>query len=315
MARRVDVPDPVRQTARAGGPACAQWLDDLPDLITELEREWRITVGATMTGGTASLVAEATQADGSPAVVKLAMPYERDGRQALELEVRVLRLVDGRGCVRLLADDKARGAALLERLGRQVHELDLPVPEQMRIICSVLPEIWAVPVGDTDLPSLADKGAWFAAFAVEAWEELDGPCSERVIDRAVEYAERRVAALDPDRAVLLHGDAHAWNTLEAPTAADPHAFRLIDVDGLVGEREYDLAIPMREYAEELLAGDALALGQARARFLADLTGLDAQRIWEWGYIERVTTGLLCLREGHDEWGRDFMAVAEAWSPA
>jgi streptomycin 6-kinase len=309
----VEVPDRVRRKALAGGPACARWLGDLGRLVTELEGKWDVTVGATMTGGTASLVAEATMADGTPAVVKLAMPHEHDGREALESEVRVLQLADGRGCVRLHAYDEAHGAVLLERLGRQLHELDLPVHEQMEIICSVLPELWAVPVGEVDLPSLADKGRWLSQFTIDTWEALDRPCSALVVDRALEYADRRVAALDPDRRVLLHGDAHAWNTLEALDASN--AFKLIDADGVLGEREYDLAIPMREYADELLAGDALALGQERARFLARLTGLDEQRIWEWGYIERVSTGLLCVKQSHDDWGRDFLAVAEAWSLA
>ena len=312
MTRPVEIPQLVRQTAMASGPACIRWLDQIGGLLTQLERRWDVTVGATMTGGTASLVAEATMADGSPAVVKLAMPSEHDGRASLELEARVLRLAEGRGCVRLLAYDGECGAVLLERLGRQLHELGLPLPRQLEIICSVLPPLWEVPVEGADLPSLADKGRWLARFIGGAWEALGRPCSERVVARAVEYADRRVAALDPDRAVLLHGDAHAWNTLEVPAA--PGTFKLVDIDGLVGEREYDLAIPMREYADELLAGDALALGQARARHLARLTSLDPVRIWEWGYIERVSTGLLCLRHGHDG-ALDFLTVAEAWSLA
>ena len=305
----------MRRKAQVEGPDCIRWLHDLGDLITELEHEWDIVVGETMTGGTASVVAAATRADGSPAVVKLVMPCEHDGRDALVKEVRALRLADGRGCVRAFDYDAERGAVLLERLGRQLHELNLPVRRQMEVICSVLTELWAVPPGDVDLPTLTEKGRWLARFTTETWEALGQPCSPRVIDRAVEYAERRVAAFDLDRAVLVHGDAHPWNTLEDPAAGRSHAFRLVDADGLVAEREYDLAIIMRELTDELLAGDALRLGQERARVLAHHTGLDESRIWEWGYVERVSTGLLCLAEGHEEGGRDFLTVAEAWSLA
>jgi len=69
---------------------------------------------------------------------------------------------------------------------------------------------------------------------------------------------------------------------------------------------------MRELTDELVAGDALGIGLARARYLARRTGLDAVRIWEWGYIERVSTGLLCLRDGMEQEGRAFLAIAEAW---
>ena len=57
--RQVEVPDPVRRKAHVEGPECVRWLDDLGDLISELEREWDIAVGETMTGGTASVVAAA----------------------------------------------------------------------------------------------------------------------------------------------------------------------------------------------------------------------------------------------------------------
>jgi streptomycin 6-kinase len=67
---------------------------------------------------------------------------------------------------------------------------------------------------------------------------------------------------------------------------------------------------MREFTEELLAGDALPLGLERARFLAHHTGLDEQAIWEWGYVERVSTGLLCLHEGDLVNGPAFLAVAD-----
>jgi streptomycin 6-kinase len=131
------------------------------------------------------------------------------------------------------------------------------------------------------------------------------------VDRARTFAQRRAAAFDAENAYLLHGDAHQWNTLEAG-----NGFKLIDPDGVIGEREYDLAIPMRESHEELLAGDPLALGQERCRLLARLTGLDPIAIWEWGFVERVATGLLCMLEDRKrEWGRPVLEVADAWALA
>ena len=143
------------------------------------------------------------------------------------------------------------------------------------------------------------------------WDELDGPCPVRVVERALLFAEHRIAVFDPERAVLLHGDAHAWNTLE--DIAVPGRFKFVDPDGLVGDREYDLAIPMREFNDDLLAGDALRLGLERCHLLADLTGTDADAIWQWGFVERVSTGLLLCKEGHDKLARDFLQVAETWA--
>src|SRR5204863_5220543 len=96
------------------------WLAGLGELVAEIEREWEITVGSAFAGGNWSFVAEATTADSAPAVVKVAMPTGLAGREALENEVRILRLADGHGCARLLRYDAARGARPMERLRRQL---------------------------------------------------------------------------------------------------------------------------------------------------------------------------------------------------
>jgi streptomycin 6-kinase len=48
----------------------------------------------------------------------------------------------------------------------------------------------------------------------------------------------------------------------------------------------------------------------RARWLAARSGLDAAAIWEWGAIERVSTGLLLLRIGLEREGREMLAAAD-----
>jgi streptomycin 6-kinase len=222
-----------------------------------------------------------------------------------------LLLADGRACVRVLGHDAGRGAVLLERLGLQLIELGLPVIEQMKIICSLLRLLWAVPC-EAPLPSLDRKGRLLAEIIAGTWEELGRPCPARVVDLALSYAERRSSQFDPDKAVLVHGDAHSWNTLEDTAAARRGGFKFVDHDGLLAEPEYDLAIMMREFTEELLSGDALRSGQERARFLARLTGRDERKIWEWGFVERVSNGLLCLEDGL---GPECLRVAELWSAA
>jgi streptomycin 6-kinase len=287
-------------------------LDALGALLTELERDWEITVGATLSGGTASYVAEATTADGVAAVVKLAMPAEFDSLGDLSSEIRLLEIADGRGCARLLDHDGDRRALLLERLGRKLDDLALPVQVQLEIICTTLEGLWSLAPGNAELQSGADKGRWLAEDIARKWEELDRPCSARVIDQALAFAENRIARFDRERAVLVHGDAHGWNTLEESEGSP--RFKFVDPDGLIAEREYDLAIPMREYNDELLAGDAVRVGEARCRLLSRLTNTDVGAIWEWGFIERVSTGLLSLQEGH-EFAPRVLEVAEQWATA
>lgn len=63
---------------------------------------------------------------------------------------------------------------------------------------------------------------------------------------------------------------------------------------------------MREDPAELLDGGA----RERAAWLAERTGLDATAIWEWGVVERVSTGLLCTRIDLQPVARQMLEVAE-----
>lgn len=308
--RELDVPELVRLRAVSHGDDGIRWLAALPSLISELEHAWSISVGAPLSRGTAAYVAEADTADGTRAVVKIAVP-EGPGAGDFGMEVRTLRAGAGRGYVRLLAHDDSRRAMLLERLGARLNDLGLSINAQLRAICETLQEAWVPAGADVGLPTGADKAVWLSAFITGTWEQLSRPCSERVVQCAVSYADARGRAFDPAACVLVHGDAHAWNTLQDPSR--PGRFKFVDPDGLVAERAYDLAIPMREWADELLAGDALELGRRRCAYLSELSGVEQRAIWEWGFVERVPTGLLLLKIGSTDVGRDFLAVAEQWA--
>jgi streptomycin 6-kinase len=291
----IQVPEVVRQKAYAVG--AGGWLDDLPLLIASLEHEWAIAVGDAYSDSTEAFVAKATCQDGTSAVLKVIVPR---GGDAAGNEIAVLRLAAGEGCVRLLRDDVVRGALLLERLGRSLYQLSLPIRRRHEILCSTVARVWR-PAPGCGLPTGAEKSHWLADFITATWEELDHPCSERAVDQALACAARRADAHLDERAVLVHGDVHQWNALEASSG-----FKLVDPDGLLAEPEYDLGIIMREDPLELLDGDP----QERARWLAARTGRDATSIWEWGVVERVSTGLLGTKVGLQPVSRQMLAVAD-----
>ena len=109
-------------------------------------------------------------------------------------------------------------------------------------------------------------------------------------------------AHDDERAVLVHGDVHHGNALEAGDGT----FKLVDPDGLLAEPEYELSVIMREDPVDLMTGDP----RERARWLARRCGLDATRIWEWGVVERVSTGLVCTQIDLQPVGRQMLAAAD-----
>ena len=292
------IPAVVRNKARAVGAEA--WIEELPALIRSFEREWSIVVGRPYEDGTEAFVAEAILDDGTPAVLKLIMPRHT---QAATQEITVLRLTDGVGCVALFRADEKRGALLLERLGRSMHELALPIATRHEILVDTAQRVWR-PAPGCGLPTGADKGRGLMGYIAETWERLDRPCSERAVDHAIACAQRRAAAHDDERAVLVHGDVHEWNALECYGG-----FKLVDPDGLLIEAEYDMGILMREDPLDLLqsaGGDP----RSRSRWLAKRTGLDEIAIWEWGVAERVSTGLLATEVDLQPVAGEMLQVAD-----
>jgi streptomycin 6-kinase len=307
MSASVDLPEAVTLRARSHGTAGERWLRALPGLVDEVERRWSITVGEPMAGGSAGYVATATTADGDSVVVKIAFPDELD-EGMFARSVRVYELAGGRGCATLLAHDAELSAILLQRLGHSLSSLGLPTERQVEIICATVRQVWVpVPPG-TPLTTGPEKARWLADFIATTWEALDRPCSARAFDTALEFAAERAAAFDRESAVLVHGDAHEHNTLEDGRGA----FKLVDPEGLISEPAHDLAVPMRGLNGDLLAGDARRLGLQRARFLAHMTGVDETAIWQWGFVERVSSGLHIMSLGLSG-GEDFLAVADRWA--
>jgi streptomycin 6-kinase len=291
----IELPQAVLNKALAVD--AAGWLDALPALVAEIEKDWSIQVGRSYPDASEAFVAEAVLDGTTPVVLKLLIPRPRG---AARNEITALKIADGDGCARLLKDDVARGALLLERLGRSMHQLRLPMRTRHEILSATAARVWR-PIPGSGLPTGATKGRWLIDFVSTTWEELGRPCSERAIDYALSCARHRIEAHDDERAVLVHGDVHEWNALEAGDV-----FKLVDPDGLFAEAEYDMGVLMREDPQDLLRGDPFA----RARRLAAFSGLDATAIWEWGAIERVSTGLLLTKIDLQPVGRAMLAVAD-----
>lgn len=285
----------MRGKARVRG--AGGWIEELPELIDGLERDWLIRVGDSYPGSTEAVVCQAWLEDGTPAVLKLCVPYRGD---TPEQEIKFLRLVNGEGCAQLIRADEDRGAMLLERLGQPMGE-DVPIERRHDLLCAAAERIWR-PAPEAGFMSGAAKGHWLVDFIKVGWERLDRPCSEQAVDYALECAARRIEAHDDESAVLVHGDLHRWNALDAGDGT----YKLVDPDGLLAEPEYELSVIMREDPVELMTGDP----RDRARWLARRCGLDSTAIWEWGVVERVSTGLVLTEIDLQPVGRQMLAAAD-----
>jgi streptomycin 6-kinase len=185
--------------------------------------------------------------------------------------IAVLQAAGGRGYARLLRHDVEHRAMLLERLE--------PFAATFDDVRRALAEAWQVRTA-FPLRTAVDKARRLALFIERYWEHFDRPVPRAKVDRVLELCESRAAAWDPDDAVVVHGDAHPHNVMRRANGElafiDPEPFRC--------ERAYDLAVALRLQPS--------ADGQPEA-------------VREWHTIERLSTGLQCLRLGYDELARDL----------
>lgn len=303
---RFPVPDVVRRRAVSEGEAGLTWLATLDDVLTSLEQDWAVTIGPALPGGTAAYVAEASTETGDIVILKLSTPGTAAGRH----EAEVLRRADGRGYARLLRHDPARHAMLLERLGDRLDSLDLPYERQVDIMCATLLQAWAPVPDDLACPTGADKANGLAQSILALWHGAGQPCAQAVIDTALMYCKDRAAAYRPESAVLAHGDPHPANIMALPDS-DPVQFRFIDPDGLAIEPAYDLGVLLRAWHEGIEGRHAHDIARSHVRHLTRRTQVPSEPIWQWGYIERVSTGLHLLQIGQIAEGRAYLDVAEA----
>ncbi|SEQ11669.1 streptomycin 6-kinase [Devosia sp. YR412] len=303
---RFAVPEAVRRRAQSEGPRGDLWLADLDQTLTSLEQDWDLTIGEAMDGGTTAYVSEASDSTGDVLVIKVATPDSAIGRH----EADMLQRAGGKGYARLLKHDPIRNAMLLEKLGPRLDTLELPYSQQVDIMCATLLEAWMPVPFEHDYPTGADKANSLATDILAMWQRGGQPCSAEVIETALRYCKERAALYRPEATVLAHGDPHPANTLVI-AGTDPVRFKFVDPDGLAIDPAYDLGVLLRAWNEGLEGKNAHNIARARVRLLTQYTQVPAEPIWQWAYIERVSTGLLMLEIGNAEGGREFLRVSEA----
>jgi streptomycin 6-kinase len=204
-------------------------------------------------------------------VLKIGIP-DREG----EFEAEALRRLDGNGAVRLLDDDAATRAMLLERClpGTPLTEQDPDAA--LDVLIGLLPRLW-IPAGEPFRP-LAAEAADLIVEMREHWVRTGRSVDEALIDAATEAFEYLAPTQgDP---VLVNQDLHAGNVL----AAEREPWLLIDPKPLAGEREFGVASIVR--GSEL--GHSREAVLHRLDRLSDELELDRERVCLWTIAHTVS---------------------------
>jgi streptomycin 6-kinase len=272
------VPENLAGTARCDR-GVRDWITGLSAIVAALADRWSLCVGEPFQpGGQCSWTAPVTDPAGACLVLKVGFRFpggeERD-------EAAGLRLWNGNGAVRLHAahESESAYALLIERclpgtpLGRA-----LPEPGQDRVVAGLLRQLWAQPHTAYPFRPLTQMcAAWAEEFerGYAAAPPADRP--DPGLARAG-IALFRALPQTAGRRVLLCTDLHGDNVLAAQRAR----WLVIDPKPYVGDPAYDLLQHMLN-CEERLAADPGAL----ARRMADLAGLDGDRVRQWLFARSV----------------------------
>jgi streptomycin 6-kinase len=254
------------------------WLTSLPAVIEQLKRHWSLSVGEPFQpGGRTAWVAPARSKAGGELVLKLAWRH----REA-EHEAEALRTWNGDGAVVLHASEALDGtiALLLERCAPGSTLASRPEPEQDTVIASLLLRLWREPPPGHPFRPLRQMCAEWA-------DEFEQKAAGRSVSLDPGLAREGIALFralpaTADRNVLLCTDLHAENVL----AAQREPWLVSDPKPYVGDPTYD-ALQHLLNCDERLHTDPDAL----ARRMADLLGLDAERLLLWLFARCVQESL------------------------
>lgn len=204
------------------------WFAQLPSIVEQCRRRWRLSVGATfIPGGDASWAAPVTRHDGSPAVLKVSLP---DPAEAAA--VAALRRFDGRGAVRVYEHAPDLRATLLEHADPGTMAAESSPRQADEIAAVVLPQLWSLtsepPAG---APRLADVVRSRAAMVLDRATRAG---SDPLLLAGAELLAE-LAAVDAHTQVL-HGDFNQRNVL-----LSGRGWLAIDPRPMIGEPAYELA--------------------------------------------------------------------------
>ncbi|WP_444852356.1 aminoglycoside phosphotransferase family protein [Streptomyces sp. NPDC000229] len=259
----IEVPaELARVQSEINGEEGRAFIAALPGRAERFLREWGLRRTGPVMHGWSALVLPVVAGDGTRAALKLQLLDEES-----EGEAPALRAWDGRGAVRLLADDPETGTLLLERLdeGRHLSAVQ-DAREATRILAELMARLVAVeaPAG---MRGLGDVAAEMLDDVTGAVEELEREEDRRLL-RDCAAAVREVAGEPGDR--LLHWDLHFDNVL----ASDREPWLAIDPKPLAGDPGFELLPSLfnRFDPSEVLW---------RFDLMTEVLGLDRERARAW----------------------------------
>ena len=290
----------VTHTIALCGTDGEEWLDSLHTLIMRLEGLWSISVGRPFPSIEFNYVAAATDNSGKPAVLKIGPPCNDS---EIFSEAKFLRLLNGRGAVRLLAENRDLRAILLEKAEPGANLAEVFASDPMAAIdpaTSVLRSITMEPPDDrSDVIELDD---WFDGLSRYDETAFPGTYGEKALQIYADLAGEHVTHL------YLHGDFHPANVVRAQR----EPYLAIDPKGMVGPIGYDIAVFLNNFHwwQEELSDKRERLDHAVMKF-SSVFGIGANDLRRWAFAQMVLSAWWTFDEMPKLYNNE-VAKADIW---
>lgn len=275
-------------------PERSMWLKGLPAMLTQLTERWSLRPGPPLDHGhvSCSWVAAVVRADGTAAVLKLAMPH-MEGAQ----EIEGLRFWNGDPTVRLLEADDVLGAMLLERCQPGYLLRSEPEDQQDEVVAALLKRLWRTTASPDALHRFRPLSEMLDLWRRETLAQQEHWPDAGLVREGLRTMQELERPAPTD--TLLATDLHAGNVLRS----EREPWLVIDPKPFIGDRAYDLVQHLHN-CEARLHSDPIGI-VAR---LADLAEVDRERLRLWTFARAAA-------DPRDDWSNTvWMRIARALAP-
>jgi streptomycin 6-kinase len=290
----------TRNVLEACGASGERWLNELPAIIEEIERNWSLKADKPFRNLSYNYVAPCCCADGGAAVLKIALPLNNP---EIYNEAEFLQIRNAIGAVKLLKFDENRRAILLEKLkpGENLKEVcRSEKTSAVEIAVSIIHRLLMEPASASEFQTLDN---WFENFFKKV-VKTDFPLEFQNTTR--KFYEK--ATGDSKRKFLLHGDLHHENIL----SAEREPFLAIDPKGVVGDVGYEIAVFLNNHLRWLKSENNRleSLNQAVSRF-SETFEIEPDDLRKWAYAQMVLSAWWTFEENGIGWEKD-LKLAGIW---
>ncbi|WP_432353607.1 aminoglycoside phosphotransferase family protein [Sporosarcina sp. A2] len=264
------------------------WLESMEERVAYFAEHWGLTIEQPVHNLSYNYVTNVVDSRQTPYILKLGVP-DMDYRNEME----TLRIYNGHGCVRLVNENRERGAMLLEKLipGQMLCDLsDEEVVVQEFI--SVWKKLRRDLPDDSDLPLIKDWIVSLEAYQKHHWDEDGDLPNERVRQALRYFHELREST---ETLGLLHGDLHHENILYS----QERGWLAIDLKGVGGDPSFDLVQFMLNHLME--KPNPKALLRYRVEQICELLVLDKRRLLKVAIAMSMLYACWFVEDKHPAW--------------